>query len=345
MNMRDSAAIHTLQLDFVRPRYALAVLGVLGAIYLGVLWPWMMHWGATDAELTMLLPGDTNAPIATSTRAITIDAPAAEIWQWLVQIGQDRAAFYSYDWLENLLGVDYHNADRVHPEWQQLAPGDLVKGSPDGYLGLPALGWRPPIVQPKRALYLWGPIVLEPIDARTTRLIARTRTAELAPLARAASVVFYDPAHFVMERGMLLGIKARAEGQPQGSLVLSIIAAAGWAAAGCAALCALLVQRWGRVAGLLPVAYFAAILISTADLLSATAGFIALGLPLAGFVTYGWRWWPSFSLVAAFVLLALLLAEDAYTAFGLSFLAAGLLVAAAGRWQPRLRLAAAQHHL
>jgi len=103
----------------------------------------------------------------------------------LVQVGQDRAAFYSFDWLENLLGVNYHNADRIHPEWQHLAPGDPVKGTPDGYLGMPATGWRPPVVQPQRALYLWGPIVLEPIDSHTTRLIIRSRSAELSPLARA----------------------------------------------------------------------------------------------------------------------------------------------------------------
>ena len=338
MDMQYPSAMHKLRLDLVRPRYALVVLVVLWVVYLGVLWPWMMRWGATDAELTMPLPGDEVAPVATSTRVITINAPTSEIWQWLVQIGQDRAAFYSYDWLENLLGVDYHNADRIHPEWQHLAPGDLVKGTPDGYLGMPATGWRPPVVQPERALYLWGPIVLEPIDTHTTRLISRSRSAELSPLARIVAVGFYDPVHLVMERGMMRGLKARAEGRPDGSLALTLIAAVGWAAAGFATLSALLVQRWGRVAGLAPAACFAAILLSTGDLLSATAAFIALGLPIAGFVTYGWRWWPTFSVIAAYVLLALLLAENAYMVFGLSFLAAALLlVAAALRPQPRPR--------
>jgi hypothetical protein len=332
--------MHRLRLDLVRPRYALVVMVILWTFYLGVLWPWMMRWGATDAELTMPLPGDEIAPVATSTRAITVNASTSEIWQWLVQVGQDRAAFYSNDWLENLLGVDYHNANSVHPEWQHLAPGELVKGTADGYLGMPATGWRPPFVQPQRALYLWGPIVLEPIDSHTSRLIFRTRSAELSLLARVVAVGFYDPVHLVMERGMMLGIKARAEGMPDGSLALMITAAAGWAAAGLGTLFALLMRRWGRVAGLAPAACFAAILMSTGDLLSATAAFIALGLPIAGFVTYGWRWWPTFSVIAAYVLLVLLLAENAYIVFGLSFLAVALLlVAAALRPQPRVPLA------
>jgi hypothetical protein len=333
--MQSPYALHTLRLNLVRPRAAVAALVVLWAVYLGVLWPWMVRWGATDAELTMSLPGDEIAPVATSTRAITIDAPTSEVWQWLVQVGQDRAAFYSYDWLENLVGVDYHNADRIHPEWQQLAPGELVKGSPDGYLGMPAVGWRPPIIQPERTLYLWGPILLAPIDSHTTRLIVRSRGAETSPLARAATVAVYDPAHFVMERGMLLGIRARAEGRPDEWPALTLIAAVGWAAAGLGTLGALLAQRRGRLAGLLPAAWFAATLLSTGDLLAATAAFIALGLPIAGFVTYGWRWWPTFTLLAAHVLLVLLLVENAYIVFGLSFLAAAqLLAGAALRSQP-----------
>jgi hypothetical protein len=139
---------------------------------------------------------------------------------------------------------------------------------------------------------------------------------------------------------MLLGIKARAEGQPDRPPALALIAAAGWAMGGLGVLWALLRLRWGRVAGLLPTAYFVAILLSTADLLSATAGFIALGLPLAGFVSYGRRWWPSFSLIAAYVLLVLLLAEDAFVAFGLSLLVIVLLlILAALRRIPAIQLA------
>lgn len=131
---------------------------------------------------------------------------------------------------------------------------------------------------------------------------------------------------------MLLGIKARAEGQPGASPWLARIARAGWQVAVLGVLGALLIGR--RLAGLLPAAYFAAILLATGDMLSAAAGFIALGLPIAGFTAFGRRWLPAFGLIAAYVLLVLLLAENAYTAFGLTFLAGALLLAA-----PRMQLA------
>ena len=87
MNIQYPYELHKLRLNLIRPRYALVVLVVLRTVYLGVLWPSMMRWGATDAELTMPLPGDEVAPVATSTRAITINAPTSEIWQWLLQVG------------------------------------------------------------------------------------------------------------------------------------------------------------------------------------------------------------------------------------------------------------------
>jgi hypothetical protein len=58
--------------------------------------------------------------------AITIDAPADAIWPWLCQLGQGQGGFYSYEWAENLVGLDIHNADRIVPEWQNLEVGDTV---------------------------------------------------------------------------------------------------------------------------------------------------------------------------------------------------------------------------
>src|SRR5581483_6946381 len=102
-----------------------------------VLHPWMMDWGSTPEERAMALPGDTAAPSAYFTRAITIDAPTSAVWRWLLAIGQDRAGFYSNDWLENLIGGDIHNADTLRPEWRQRAVGDRVPmaGAPLRRLG------------------------------------------------------------------------------------------------------------------------------------------------------------------------------------------------------------------
>jgi hypothetical protein len=82
-----------------------AALGSAATLaYLVAVRPWQHRWGATDAEVRAALPGDQYVPRARSqsTRAVTVAAPAAEVWRWLVQFGQGRAGFYSYNWLENL---------------------------------------------------------------------------------------------------------------------------------------------------------------------------------------------------------------------------------------------------
>lgn len=76
----------------------------------------------------MPLPGDelVENPKLNLTQAITIQAPVSQVWPWLVQIGQNRGGFYSYTWLENLVGCQMRNAERVVPEWQDLKGGDVV---------------------------------------------------------------------------------------------------------------------------------------------------------------------------------------------------------------------------
>jgi hypothetical protein len=80
-----------------------------------------MNLGSTEGEREMSLPGDAlNAdPAWQTTRGLTIDAPPDVVWSWLIQHGQDRAGFYSYDWLENLVAADIHNVNEVRPEWQE----------------------------------------------------------------------------------------------------------------------------------------------------------------------------------------------------------------------------------
>jgi len=110
----------------VRLRYAVSFVLILTVIYLTVIYPWMANWGSTEAEQQMALPGDELIPHLNgkSTLAITINASPDVVWQWLVQVGQNRAGFYSYTWLANLIGADIHNADEIHPEWQNLGVGD-----------------------------------------------------------------------------------------------------------------------------------------------------------------------------------------------------------------------------
>lgn len=196
-----------------------------------VLRGWYDRWGATPAEAAAVMPGDELVPDPkiSATRAITIGAPPEEVWAWLVQIGQGRGGLYSFDTLENLLGCDIHSADRIIPELQQLHAGDLILLAP-----AEAPCFRVAIAEPPHALVLAGadrqtraplPVpaspeefanvwqwVLRPADSgRGTRLVAR----ELYSYPRRQSVLWHviEAASFVMERRMLHGIKARAEGR------------------------------------------------------------------------------------------------------------------------------------
>lgn len=180
--------------------------------------PWHSRWGSSRAELTAALPGDELVPEARYTiqHAVTIDAAPHEVWPWLVQLGQDKGGFYSYDWLERLVGDDIRNAEHINPAWQDLKAGDLVRATQPDYLGGvlgPDLGWRVARVDEARVLVLggWGAFVLEPEGSRT-RLIVRTRgTGEPNVALAPFGLLVFEPAHFIMERRMLLGVKERAE--------------------------------------------------------------------------------------------------------------------------------------
>ena len=92
-----------------------------------------LRWGATDAEVSLALPGDelVPRPDMTATRGVTIRATADTVWPWIAQLGQGRGGFYSYDFLENLLGCDIHSADRIVPEYQRVEIGAQVKLAPE----------------------------------------------------------------------------------------------------------------------------------------------------------------------------------------------------------------------
>src|SRR5438045_4536261 len=107
---------------------ALALVAALTALYPLLRRP-ILTWGASSEEATSRLPGDEFFEDAdgVSTRAITIDAPAATVWPWLAQMGPSpRGGAYTYNWIENLLGPDMHSVDRVLPELQHPEVGDTL---------------------------------------------------------------------------------------------------------------------------------------------------------------------------------------------------------------------------
>ena len=313
----------------IRPRYAVLFVLLLVAIYWMGIHPWMKNWGSTAAEQQMVLPGDNLLThTGQSTWAITINAPADVVWQWLVQIGQDHAGFYSYDWLANLTGADIHSANEIHPEWQHLTVGDGWRTVPADYLWGVGKNAQSPVlmIEPGHVLILemFGAHIIVPIDEHTSRLIVR---GESGP-ANVMAIMVADPIVFTMERRMLLGLKARAEGHPDTHPLLMAIALFGWIAAGIA-VGGLFASQKRRLYWLaLPIAAALPALLMSSDVQAGLAAFIAVGIIVLGFLIEGRDWWGSLLVIGSVVMLTLLLAPDAYIAIGLAFIL--LLLAALG---------------
>ena len=193
--------------------------------------PWYRKWGATGGELQRSLPGDDLLPRQKTeiTIATTIQAPAAQVWPWLVQIGCQRAGWYSYDLLDNG-GIP--SAGRIIDDYQHLEIGDEVPFTPDGKMGFPVAS-----IEPGKALVLGGTMntvtgeaadphypdlekyfggvitfFLYDLDDGSTRLIYRMPLNWNSSLLNTLMYqVFLEPISFVMARKTPLGIKQRVE--------------------------------------------------------------------------------------------------------------------------------------
>ena len=180
-------------------------------------------WGATPEEDAATFPGDEQVPNPTwgYTHAVTIDASPSQVWPWVVQLGQGRGGFYSFELLENLVGCDIHNAGVIRPDLQHLAVGDTVLLHPKG----PPLAVA--VIEPERCLVLVGsdgtgaPISLWAFhlsrsDVGSTRLIERGRYVVGRSLGQRLTLgpMILEPISFVMSRQMLRTIKELAERQP-----------------------------------------------------------------------------------------------------------------------------------
>ncbi|HET6919361.1 MAG TPA: hypothetical protein VFI46_07835 [Jiangellaceae bacterium] len=139
-----------------------------------LLWrPRMLRWGATAEEASEPFPGDdrTPDPRVQCTRAVTIDAPAEQVWPWLMQMGIGRAGFYTHDWVERLMfHARYvegrHSATRIHPELRALKVGDTVPMGAGAFATVSE-------VKPYEYLVAQETFVLRPLPGDRTRLITR----------------------------------------------------------------------------------------------------------------------------------------------------------------------------
>ena len=194
-----------------RPRVIVPLAAGVGVLYALLLRGPIVRWGATESEAAERLPGDELLEEAngTSTRAIDIDAPPSAVWPWLAQMGPaPRGGAYTYDWIENLLGLDMHSVDRVLAEFQHPEPGKE--------LSFGANTMRFERVEPERVLamrtldgnWVWSFVLRETPGG--TRLLSRNRF-RLPTLAARIGMLPMEPASLLMERKMLQGIKQRAE--------------------------------------------------------------------------------------------------------------------------------------
>ena len=216
------------------PRKFLALLGLSAGVYALAVRPRMLRWGASDEEVRWPYPGEGLIPGGRrgATMAVTIDAPPSRVWPWLVQMGCDRAGWYSWDRLDNG-GIP--SAERIHTEWQNLAVGDRLSSTPSGrawfevvaleperFLGLRApinlRGGRPFDSAGPRPLFyidaLWA-FQLKPLpDGRTRLVVSGYAAARPRILQAIADLVFWEPAHWIMQTRQFANLKRRAERPP-----------------------------------------------------------------------------------------------------------------------------------
>jgi hypothetical protein len=207
------------------------LLGLSACAYALAVRPRLLRWGATEEEVRRPYAGSEVVPGGErgATMAVTIDSPLSQVWPWLVQMGCDRAGWYSWDRLDNG-GVP--SSEQIHPEWQELSLGDHLASTPNGsawfevaalepgrFLGLRAsfnlrgrpfdpAGLRPRFFSDS----LWGFLLEELPEGRTRLLISGYASARPRLVQTIGNLLFWEPAHWIMQRRQFANLKRRAEG-------------------------------------------------------------------------------------------------------------------------------------
>jgi hypothetical protein len=223
MSQAASARLNIRKAGRRTPQSALLV----GAASLMLLRSASLRWGASRAEIGRVLPGDELLAHASlsATRAITIKATAGEVWPWIAQLGQARGGFYSYDFLENLVGCDIHSARRIVEQWQNPAAGDLVNLAPEVALTVASVnpgsalvlrGGVPALVAKRSPYEFTWSFILLPGPAASTRLVVRERYS-YSRWWVAALVEPVEMVSLLMSRKMMRSIRSRVQAQIAGA--------------------------------------------------------------------------------------------------------------------------------
>jgi hypothetical protein len=193
-------------------QYVLIFYIIIALVYWVLIRPKNMNWGATKAEIEMKFPFNEyiSPNRIVSTRAINIKASKENVWTFVAQTGQNRGGFNSYYWLENLFGAKMVNNDIPNPKWQNPQVGDRVYYGHNQPFATITFVKRPEYY----SLGGWT-FYLQPMDSTNTRLIVRYPSMEIKQ-SKFSTLYYYglfEPLHFIMESGMMMGIKKRAESQ------------------------------------------------------------------------------------------------------------------------------------
>jgi len=160
--------------------------------------------------------------------AVTIDAPPSQVWPWLVQMGHGRAGWYSWDRLDNF---GMASADRIHPEWQAVAVGDRFASTPSGGQWFEVAAAEPPHFLALRASFdfrgrslaqtrlrpriytdsTWCFLLNELPGGRTRLVVSGYASARPRPVQATIDFLFWEPAHWIMQKRQFTNLKDRAE--------------------------------------------------------------------------------------------------------------------------------------
>jgi len=205
------------------------VLSLLVGLLLTIVRPWYKSWGASHDEISAVLPAQyAFASRPHETRAIDVNAPAAQVFAWVAQLGQNRAGFYSYELLEDLVGCNMPDLRYLDPALQEWKIGDRLWMYPpsklDGLGYATLVHYEPgralvfathsPLDNPESPIASTWSFFVTPTGPATSRLVTRASGEPPGLLGLAFNRTVFEPLHFAMERRMLIGIKALAEGRP-----------------------------------------------------------------------------------------------------------------------------------
>jgi len=191
----------------------LVIFSIQLLVYIVIIQPRILTWGATESEIRMSLAGDSLAPFISSTRAITINTSKQTVWKWITQLGADRAGWFSYTFLEKMMGYHTDKSDNFRPIEDNFEVGRIIPGTISKSKSM--IDYNFPVVYVDSGnsfvLEKWGTFYIYEVASGNTRLVVRTNGFTSTNLFNRIGDFIITPLHYLMERRMMMGMKECAE--------------------------------------------------------------------------------------------------------------------------------------